>query len=217
MTSPVPIYLLPGMTPGDRIFDRLMPMLPNASVVSWLEPGPSESLTSYATRIAATLTSAPCFVAGVSFGGIVAVEVSRIVQPHRCFLISSIRNPKQLPPWLWMCRSFVGHRMLNAVGQLATVVPSTIRTRSTTRVTKLAGDSGAWHRWATSAVLGWEPDSSAMETPVIQIHGDSDTTFPIRYTTPDVTVQGGGHVLPMTHSAEVADAMLRAMKNVERG
>ena len=36
--SDVPLYLLPGMTPDDRIFDRLVPLLPNSSIVNWLEP-----------------------------------------------------------------------------------------------------------------------------------------------------------------------------------
>ena len=92
MTATVPIYLLPGMTRDDRIFDRLVPLLPNASVVNWFDPHMDESLASYVRRLAATLTSTPCFVAGVSFGGIVALEVSRIVRPRACFLISSIRN-----------------------------------------------------------------------------------------------------------------------------
>ena len=70
---------------------------------------------------------------------------------------------------------------------------------------KLAGDSGTWHHWATSVVLGWKPNPLVMETPVIQIHGDADTTFPIRYTTPDVIIQGGGHVLPMGSTGNLVD------------
>ena len=217
MKSDVPLYLLPGMTPDDRIFDRLVPLLPNSSVVNWLEPHKHESLSAYAGRLAATIPTSHCFIGGVSFGGIVALEMSRIIRPHGCFLISSIRDPQQLPPWLRVFRLMAGRhcpRVLNTIGQIAAVTPKRIRTQSTARVTKLAGDAGAWHRWATSAVLQWQPDGSVPNVRVYHIHGDADTTFPIRYTDPDVIVRNGGHVLPLTHPADVADAMLTVIANV---
>jgi hypothetical protein len=40
------------------------------------------------------------------------------------------------------------------------------------------------------------------------IHGDCDTTFPICYMDPKVVVTHKGHVLPLTHPADVANAML---------
>jgi pimeloyl-ACP methyl ester carboxylesterase len=209
--SDVSIYLLTGMTPDDRIFDRLVPLLPNCHVVKWLEPRPSESIVHYSHRLAETIPTSNCFIGGVSFGGIVALELSRVVQPRGCFLISSIRNPEQLPPWLRMWRLIAFHhcqRMLDAIGRLSTIVPRRRRTRSTARLTKLAGKSGAWHRWATAAVLRWKPDHVMPPIRICHIHGDRDTTFPIRYVDPDVVVRDGGHVLPLTHPGDVANAVL---------
>lgn len=211
MTSEIPIYLLPGMTPDDRIFDRLLPLLPNVTVLDWLDPQTDESLAHYAQRVAADIPTSQCFIGGVSFGGIVAMEISRMIRPYGCFLVSSIRSPRQLPPWLRIWRFAAGHNcqgLLNTVGHCASVVPGRVRTRSTARLTRLAGNAGAWHRWATSAVLGWQPDPETPGVPICQIHGDADKTFPIRYTDPDVIVPNGGHVLPLTHPHAVADAML---------
>lgn len=206
-----PIYLLSGMTPDARIFEQLLPFLPNSTVIEWIPPRARERLPDYAARLAGTLPNDECHLVGVSFGGIVALELARLICPRTCFLISSVRHPNQLPPWFGIWRSMAGwhsERMLAAVGRAAIAIPRHIRTRSTTRLTKLAGAKGAWHRWATGAVLTWQPECEPLETPVYQIHGDADRTFPIRYLHPDVIVQGGGHLLALTHPRTVADAIL---------
>lgn len=201
----LPIYLLPGMTADDPVYARMLPLLPNAQVVSFIDPEPSESLADYAKRMAPQF-SGPCFIGGISFGGILAQEIARVVQPAGCIVIASIQNPSQLPPWLRLGRVFGGRhtsRVLNAVGSSAKCVPTSIRTSSTARLTKLSGASGKWHRWATSAVLDWSP-GSPIASPILHIHGDADTTFPVRYTTPDTVIRHGRHALPLSHPIETA-------------
>lgn len=76
----LPIYLLPGMTSDYPVYSRLTPLLQNARIVDFIDPKVNESLTSYARRMAEQFPPL-CFIAGVSFGGILALEISRIVQP----------------------------------------------------------------------------------------------------------------------------------------
>jgi pimeloyl-ACP methyl ester carboxylesterase len=154
---------------------------------------------------------ADCYIVGVSFGGMVALEVSRTVRPAGCILISSVCGPDELPPSLRVWRIIGGRncsRLLKLVGNLAAIVPKSIRTNSTMRATKLRGDAGAWHRWATSAVLGWQPGPQPISSPLLTIHGDADTTFPIRYTHADVVVPDGRHALPISHPVETANAIV---------
>jgi pimeloyl-ACP methyl ester carboxylesterase len=39
--------------------------------------------------------------------------------------------------------------------------------------------------------------------PSIQIHGNRDMLLPIKLTKPDVIVEGGGHLLSLTHPNQV--------------
>ncbi len=205
-----PIYLLPGMTREYPVFARLIPLLRNATVIQLIDPEHHESLRSYAARMSKHL-SPDGYLVGVSFGGIVAAEVSRIIRPQGCVLVSSVCGPHQLPPWLRVCR-MIGRRhgaaILNMVGHAAGVVPRRVGSRSIIRLGKLSGTKGAWHRWATSAVLDWQPDPRPFDFPVLQIHGDADRTFPIRYIGADVVVSGGGHALPMSHPNDTAYAIV---------
>lgn len=204
-----PIYLLPGMTPDYPVFARLAPLLPHAIFADFIPPKPNESLPHYAARMADRFTP-QSFIAGVSFGGIIALEIARIVRPKGCILISSIRHPNQLPPWFRIWRTLGGRNcstLLRMIGTSATLVPRSVCTSSTLRAAKLSGVTGNWHRWATSAVLDWHPDPEPIACPVIQIHGNADTTFPARYVHPDVLVQNGQHALPVSHPMETANAI----------
>ena len=204
------ICLLPGMTQQYPVYHRLLPLLPSARVVPFIEPQPDETLQAYARRMA-PLFSRDCFIGGVSFGGILAQEISRIVQPHGCIVIASIQHPSHLPPRLRMLRTLGGRwmdRLLRATGRLAESVPASVRTSSTARLRKLSGEAGRWHRWATGAVLDWQPAAS-QDVPLTHIHGDKDTTFPVGRTTADIIISGGKHALPVSHPEETAAAIRR--------
>ena len=149
-------------------------------------------------------------VSGVSFGGIVARELASSISAKACVLISSVRSPKELPPWFRMFRLLTPQTAeigMKTIGELSSYWPRRLRTPATWRLLKLAGTSGAWHRWATAAVLNWKPCGEDNPIPVFQIHGDRDATFPIKYIDADYVVQGGGHVLPLTHGREVAEKL----------
>lgn len=215
--DPLPLFLIPGMSPEFSIYSRLLPLLPKATVVDFLKPAASESLKCYAARMAEGIPS-QCFLVGVSFGGMLAMEISRIVRPAGCVVISSVLTPSELPPWLRAWRIAGGRgcgNVLRAVGASAAIVPGAIRTRSTIRLTKLSGNAGAWHRWATAAVLGWKADLEPFPSPLLRIHGDRDTTFPIRYTRPGVVINGAPHDLPYFHPRQTAEAIIEFMKRCQ--
>lgn len=207
------ILLLTGMTPDRRIFERLLPLLPTAVVVDWIPPTSNESITSYAERLSRTIDNdEPTIVCGVSFGGIVARELAKYLNASACVLVSSVRSPKELPPWYRCFRAmpprFAGS-IMEIVGQIASRCPRKLRSSSTWRLSKLNGTSGEWYRWATTAVLKWTPTQETERVPLTQIHGDRDSTFPIRYTQADRIIPGGGHILPLTNYTEVAEILQR--------
>ena len=197
------------MTSDYPVYSRILPLLPSAVVIDFIQPKPRETLVNYASRMANQL---PCnsFIGGVSFGGIVALEVARILRPRGCILISSIRHPSELPPWFRVGRLLGGRccsSFLGVIGSAAAILPKSVCTSTTIRATKLAGMSGRWHSWATSAVIDWQPEIAFDGCPVLQIHGTADSTFPIRYTHPDIIVPNGHHALPISHPVETANAI----------
>lgn len=209
--SSPPIYLFPGISREYQIFQSLVLALPNTTMLTWLDPEPNETLQTYAQRIAEQIPASECVLAGVSFGGVVAQEVSRLIQPQNCFLIASIRHPRELPVPGRLCRHVAGRmtpHVLRVAGHLAFLIPRFIWRSGTLRLRYFTGPHGPWFRWATSEVVNWKPAAEELPTKLIQIHGDTDRTFPIKYLQPDVVIKDAGHDLAITHPREVADVIL---------
>ena len=207
------ILFLTGMTPDRRIFERLLPLLPTAVVIEWIRPTRYESICSYANRLGRSIPEdGPTVICGVSFGGIVARELAYCLNAKACVIVSSVRSPLELPPWFRVFRMLApltAEAAMNVTGTLAAYWPRPLKSRSTWRLMKLGGPSGEWHRWATSAVLSWKPSVGVERIPLFQIHGDRDSTFPIHYTGADTVIHGGGHILPLTHSEEIAEKLVQ--------
>jgi pimeloyl-ACP methyl ester carboxylesterase len=92
------VVLLPGMAADERLFEPQRRAFPNLIVPPWIEPEPCEPLAAYARRMAARLNSSDLLlIGGVSFGGIVALEMADHLGLAECVLISSIRSPAEMP------------------------------------------------------------------------------------------------------------------------
>jgi pimeloyl-ACP methyl ester carboxylesterase len=60
----------------------------------------------------------------------------------------------------------------------------------------------AFLKWGAAAILSWKP--SRVEVPVHQIHGGQDRLVPASRVDADVIVPDAGHLLSLTHPAEVS-------------
>ena len=204
------IYLIPGLGADGRIFRNLLPLLRKETrVLEWLRPASSaETLPHYAARMAESMPlNQPCLLAGVSFGGVVALEIGRLRPLARVVLVSSIPDADRLPPLL---------RLLRATGLYRVVPPQLL---------KLFPRAGQWYfgisngphyqlfeeilrdldpvytRWAINRLLHWDSTGIGRGT---QILGSRDRVFPPRFNSTDHLVPGGGHFMVITHAKEIA-------------
>jgi pimeloyl-ACP methyl ester carboxylesterase len=219
----IPLILLSGMGADERLFAPQREAFPQLIVPRWIAPESNESLSKYAARLARQIEPAgPCFVGGASFGGFVALEMARHLQARACFLIGSIRSPDQLPlriralracrgaatrmPFEWVCR----------IAGVSTAACGALSAPSTRALLQQLSEADAdFLRWACGAVLAWQPAATPLSIPVYHIHGRRDRVLPVAGTTADVIVEGAGHVLSMTHAAEVNE-FLRVYMDRER-
>jgi pimeloyl-ACP methyl ester carboxylesterase len=199
MAEELPIILMPGMNADERLFKRLRSTFPSLITPPWEEPLRNESLPSYARRLARRVDlGVPCLIGGVSFGGMVALEMSAHVQAKACVLISSVRSHRELPPIVRALRplSRVGPQGIGALaGMFLRCGALSSSPAGARRLRHLSGPVPSFSQWASWAVLSWQPGVAEPRIPVFHIHGSADRTIPIRYVRPDCVVDGGGHVL----------------------
>ncbi len=214
MTQPLPLILLPGIGTDARVFAVQKMAFPQLVVPPWLPPRWQESLSEYAARMAEAVNpGGPCYIGGMSFGGMVALEMSRHLPVKACLLISSLRSARELPQWArwlgpgaWLLPpwtdwvvSATGTVMLRTLGP---VLPKPLK-QSCSHLSRMY--PCPMLPWACRAVVKWKPDPNSWTCPISHLHGDRDRVIPHRRTTPTQIVPDGGHVLPLTHPFVVND------------
>ena len=70
-------------------------------------------------------------------------------------------------------------------------------------------------RWAIGAILRWQPTPPA-DTPVFHIHGQRDRMIRASTVTPDCLVPDGGHLINLSHAAQVNDLIHEVLTSLEQ-
>ena len=214
MTDDPPLILFSGMGADERVFTPQARAFPNLTVPAWIAPLRNESLPDNAQRFATRIDpKRPCFIGGASFGGMVALEVARhLPRVLGCFLIGSVRSPRELPRHLRALRPVSRFAPHLAFACLPLTARAALSTSDNPMLRQAADADPAFLRWACRAVLTWEPAPHVPSFPIHQIHGDRDPILPSRRTRPDVVVPGACHVLTLSHPQAVNDFIRARMQ-----
>ena len=204
------LVLLPGLGADERLFDPQRAAFPGLEVPRWLPNAPGESLPDYARRMAATIVPSEHFyLGGASFGGMVALEMARLLRPAAVFLIASCRSGGAIAPHLRYFVKFASilpERVFD-VGKGATPLfiskfGSLTPTQRQFFEEMLVSTQPAFVRWGIAAITEWE-GVGKLPMPVHHIHGSDDELIPLASVQPDRVIPGGGHLLNVTHAEEV--------------
>lgn len=195
---------------------------PELIVPAWIEPERGETLAAYAKRLAAVIDPGmPCVIGGMSFGGMVATEMCKHLDAKALVLIASLQHPDERPRRArWVC-TLVGRMPAWLVwcGQLLARVLAPIAWCLTTRngwslYRQAWGNSATLLAWSARALAHWEASDTAIPCPVFRLHGGRDPALPAKRcaTGDDVDlVDGGRHVLTLSHPARVRAIINRAI------
>jgi thioesterase domain-containing protein len=212
----VPLILFSGMGADDSVFLRQKVAFPNLIVPDWLPPFKTDDLSSYCARLANFIgPDGPVIVGGASFGGIVALEMTRHLDTLGCILIGSVRGPHQLPNRIRMLRSVSGAVDIAPISMLQQSAAVSVVAAENAGADHLAGVTRQFAnadpkvlRWSAKQILRWD---SNYDVKTCHIHGDRDHVFPISCVEPDEIVVGGGHVISMTHGRQVNEFLCKTI------
>ena len=200
--------MLPGLGADARLFEPQRAVLPRLEVPPWLPHVEDETLADYGRRMAATVDpTEPFYLGGASFGGMVAQEMARHLRPRAIFLIASCRHGEAIAGHLKYFVRFADlfpERVFEA--GLSQAFASKFGTLSAQQESLLgdmfAGVSARFVRWGIAAITAW-PGAGPLAAPVFHIHGSDDEWIPRKSVQPDQVIPGGGHLINLTHAAEV--------------
>ncbi|MDO7851144.1 alpha/beta hydrolase [Hymenobacter convexus] len=208
MSAGPPIfYLIPGLGADERVFQFLQ-LSGTVHVLRWLPPqSPAEPLPHYTARLAAAVPATqPCWLVGVSFGGVLAQEVAALRPLARVVLISSFISPRELP-WVGRLARATGiYRLVPT--QLLPLLPRVAqwffgaRNGGEYRLLRqiLRDTDAVFTRWAIARLLEW-PGRPWL--PVVRIHGTTDRLLPAGAALSQHALPGG-HLIIISQAAEIS-------------
>ncbi len=203
------IYCISGLGADGRAFSKLAINNAELIVLPWLLPEKNETIEAYALRMSQGIKHANPILLGLSFGGMMAIEISKQLPVSMVILVSSIKSKDELPGWMKMVGKLGLHKLVPLKSTWITE-PITNRTIGVTNeaeklmVREYRKNAPlAYTNWAVDQVLRWKN----IDTPrkVFHIHGDNDKIFSIKNINPTYIVSGAGHLMIMNRSEEISD------------
>ncbi|MVT11642.1 alpha/beta fold hydrolase [Chitinophaga tropicalis] len=213
------IYLISGMGADQRIFNNLL--FPEGYIphyLEWLTPGEEESYIDYAARMAARIEHENVSLLGVSFGGMLSLEIARQRPINKTILISSIKQTSEKPSYLNLVRRTGLLRLLNLPDAIIFknrgMILRYFLHAETPEEKQLLTDylnktSYDYLRWSIRQVVNWQNDF--LPEGLVHIHGGKDMSFPIRFVRPDYTIPTGGHLMVLNRAAEINEILKKEL------
>ena len=203
------IYLIPGVGANDKVFQNLDLSGYEIVHIKWPKHRKNESLQSYVKKLLPQIKkdTQPVLI-GLSFGGIVAIELAKLIDPHKTIIISSIKTYHERPLKIMFLNSIKFHRLLPAklVLQfrfwLNWLIGSASKKDMELIELMIKETNIEFNEWAVDQVIHWKNDEVIDN--LTHIHGTQDRIFPDFYIKDAVWVRGGTHFMVANRAKEIS-------------
>lgn len=208
------VYFISGLGSDERAFRALELGGIEPIHLNWIEPLKNESIEAYAKRMADRITLPDPVIVGLSFGGMMAIEIAKLIPVKKLILISSAKGRKELPPYFALCRYIPFHKLLplRAMSSHPKAMFFIFGARNEDQKKHLKdvinNQVKGFNAWAIDRIVKWKNHESPAN--LVHIHGNSDNLLPHRYVKVDHTIHKGGHLMIVNQAKEVS-ALLKKL------
>lgn len=203
--------MLSGLGVDHRVFEHFRFENKKVTFLVWIPPLKKESLAAYAKRMAQQIPTDNPVLIGLSFGGMVAIEIAKIRVVQKVIVIASAKSKREIPPLFRLLGRLKLHRLLSAAllkrGNRLTYWFFGVHTQEDRQLLKTILDDTdpVFLRWAIDAILTWQ--NAVVPSRVLHIHGDQDRLLPYRFVIADYCVVGGGHFMTVNKASQIEAIM----------
>jgi len=195
---------MPGMSANPLIFEMIkFPKdIYEVHLLKWIEPILNESIESYASRLSKDIIHYKPVLIGVSFGGLIVQEISKLLEVDKLIIISSVKSNTELPLYMKSAKflklyNYFPLKLFDEIFNISKFLKINKIYKKIDLVDKyLSVRDENYLKWAIREILNWK-QKKPLEG-VIHLHGDKDITFPISLIKNCITIQGGTHALILT-------------------
>jgi hypothetical protein len=196
------VYVFTGLGADETVFKNINFGENKVIYINYINPLEKETLSSYAQRLTTQITDDNPILIGISFGGMICVEIGKLIKTDKIILINSVTHPKQLPK-----------NLLNFGQLLLPIIPIFLLKKSNYFTYFIFGIKNIENKkilseilrktdttflnWALYAILNWKTTQNKEIDNLIQIHGANDILIPLKNRSVRYVIPKGGHLMTL--------------------
>jgi hypothetical protein len=208
------LYCISGLGADKRVFNYLK-LNAETIALDWIKPNANEDIEDYSKRLSASIdTNEPFGILGVSFGGLIATEISKQINPEITILISSAETKNELRTLF----KLAGHSgILKLLPEKLFDIPRPIAkwlfgTDKTELLYSILDDTDLkFSKWAVQALTKWENKTRLKNK--LKIGGENDKLIPPQDSFDSITIKNGEHFMIVDKANEISELINSRIKN----
>ncbi|MFT3844379.1 MAG: alpha/beta hydrolase [Lacibacter sp.] len=202
------IYFISGLGANEQVFTRLQLTDVVPVYLKWIIPQKNELIQNYAKRMLQQIDEPNPVLLGLSFGGMIAVEMAKQYPVQHIILVSSVKTRNELPWWMKAAGKLKLHKIIKTkpnpvlypVEDFFLGAVSDEEKKLVTQFRQNVDD--VYLEWAINVIVNW--NNVTIPENITHIHGITDKIFPIGNIQADYNISGGGHFMVYNKAEDVS-------------
>ncbi|MBK6330530.1 MAG: alpha/beta hydrolase [Bacteroidetes bacterium] len=199
------LYIFSGLGADERVFQRLDFFGFSTTFIKWIVPQDTDTIEHYATRLLDQITTTKPILIGLSFGGLIAVEVAKQIDTEKVILIASAKTKMKFHSTIVSqldFTNFLPTRLLKSSNFITNWFFGTSSTFDKQLLKQILIDTDpTFLKWAIDKVTRWTNQTQTKN--IFHIHGASDKILPLCFIKCNSTIKNGGHLMTLNKADEL--------------
>lgn len=201
------IYAIPGLGTTEKLYINTKISGVEIIVLKWPDVIKNDTMQSYAKKFIPQIdTSVPFCLLGVSFGGMLCVELAQMISPQKTFLVSSCKNHLELPWFIRVFKYLPLHRLINETSHRKMAFRSRWiigfsnehNVEFKNMIDSMRED---YFKICSNIIVNWEGKNVPKN--IIHIYGNKDKLLKYKNVVPDYTIENGSHAMIVFKADEI--------------
>jgi esterase/lipase len=214
------IYAIPGLGTNEKLYINTKIKGHELVVLNWPNPSSNETMESYALKFLPQIDQSQTYcLLGVSFGGMICSELSKIIHPNKLFLISTSKNRAELPWYIKALKYIPVHKIVSEkyhrklayhgkwfIGFGNGYIPEFLG-----MVNSMTEN---YFKFCINIITNWKGNEIGKN--IIHIHGTNDRLLKYKYVKSDYTITNGSHAMIVFNAEEINSIIEKELSNVSQ-
>lgn len=201
------LYIFSGLGGDERVFQHLDFSDFSPTFVKWIVPLENEAIDNYATRLLDQITTTKPTLIGLSFGGIMAIEVAKQIDTKKVIVIASAKTKNEIPFYYRFAGKLGLHkllpiRLLKSSNFITNWFFGTSSEFDKLLLKQILKDTDpTFLKWAIGKIVLWTNLTPPKN--IFHIHGTRDRILPLIFVKCNLKIKRGGHLMTLNQAKEL--------------